>query len=130
MSRLLLALTLSSVLCAGCGPKGDGKTRHAVAGTVRLAAKPLDSGTILFNPTDPTAQGGTVQGAIKDGKYAVEVPPGTWRVTFAAGIPAGVNSSGPPVKAEGPVIPPRYRDGIAVEVAGPDPTKDFDLKAK
>ena len=129
LRRLVPALVFGLAL-AGCGPHNAGPERHEIAGEVKIEGKPLAVGTVVFNPTAPKTQGGPVQARIEAGRYAAKVPAGKWKATFAAGAPVGTGSSGPPVGTATATIPPRYKEGVEVEITGPDPAKDFDLKAK
>jgi hypothetical protein len=62
--RIVLCLPLLFLL-AGCGKVGN---HAAIHGTVTLDGKPLERGSILFEPTGET-KGAVTGGEIKDGRY-------------------------------------------------------------
>ena len=83
---------LALLLCVGCG-----NGRYPITGEVTFDGKPVEVGTIVFEPAD--GQGPTTGGKIKDGKYALAdnaAPlPGKKKVRISAArktgrrIPAG-----------------------------------------
>ena len=64
---------MAVVFCCGCG-----SNTNAVTGTVKLAGKPLEKGTISFQPAD--GDGPTAAEKIVNGQYAVRVRPGQYKV--------------------------------------------------
>ena len=79
---------------AGCGTSEGGVP---VSGTVTFRGQPFSNASIAFYP----ASGRPVMAAISDGEYAVELPPGDYKVTVSLGVnlPAGWK--------EGDPVPPR-----------------------
>ncbi|WDI42974.1 hypothetical protein [Bremerella sp. P1] len=80
---LMLVVSVSTLLLAGCGGTADPLNRQAVTGEVTLSNQPLDTGSISFDPQDRTT--GRPGGAtILDGKFALDrqrgLPPGTYTV--------------------------------------------------
>lgn len=67
-SRTLLALSLLSLLGAGCGGGSD-VPRADVEGTVTFQGTPIEEGFIQFIPVEGV-NGALVQLNIKDGKYS------------------------------------------------------------
>jgi hypothetical protein len=71
----------------GCGDPSGG--REAVSGEILFKGKPLDQGTIQFDPTE--GQGTPSGGMIQQGKYAVEkmkgLKPGKYKVLISSGDP-------------------------------------------
>src|SRR6185295_6699697 len=90
MIGMTLCLALVDI---GCGKQGI--ERAIVYGTVKFGGKPMQTGTILFVPTEGTK---TPPGAaqIIDGKYRVEarggVPVGTHKIEIEAYRPLPPNS--------------------------------------
>ncbi|MGE3820028.1 MAG: hypothetical protein AB7I30_11440, partial [Isosphaeraceae bacterium] len=66
--RLILTLSLTSLLAITCGCGDAGPTHVRVWGEVTYDGKPIEDGKITLTPTGET-QEGSVAGAIKDGKY-------------------------------------------------------------
>ena len=65
MPRLTLLLTCLAVFpLTGCG-----SSSATVSGTVTFAGKPLNSGFVLFQPSEGTVQSANIQ---PDGTYTVE----------------------------------------------------------
>jgi hypothetical protein len=74
MALVSLFATFASL---GCGGGPSGPKRYPISGTVKREGIPVDSGSIMFNPTD---KGVAAAALIKDGKY---------RFTAKDGVPAG-----------------------------------------
>lgn len=128
---------LTLLVCVGCG-----NGRYPIAGEVTFDGKPVESGTIVFEPAD--GQGPTTGGKIKDGKYALTdnaAPlPGKKKVRISAGRKTGrLIPAGPPAPPDMMVeeiiryIPKTYNQQttLACEVA-PNGSRqiDFDLKSR
>ena len=78
--RAVGCLVVSLLLVAGCGPKGP--LRYKVTGTVNLDGQPLETGQVLFIPSD--GQGPSDACRIVTGKFEGEVAPGPKRVEITA----------------------------------------------
>ena len=75
MRRVFLGvLVVVLVAAGGCGQKTSGPVRNDAAGLVTFAGKPVDSGTILFNPKNAEFGGGVA--AITNGRYNTSEPGG------------------------------------------------------
>lgn len=70
--RFLVALLVVSVI--GCGGPGQRRSTIGVRGKVTLDGKPIDGGTISFDPKD--GKGGSVSAQIAGGNYETRVEPG------------------------------------------------------
>jgi hypothetical protein len=120
---VLAAVALLAVL--GCGPTGAKKLD--VSGTASYDGEPIADGDITFMPDSPSvaAEGGK----IADGKYAVKVPEGKWKVVIRAGkiVPGKKDPAGGPFTAE--AIPKKYNDEttLTVEVASGKTEHNFNL---
>lgn len=66
-------LALSTLCLLGCGGAGL-PPMHPVSGTVTFAGKPVESGTIVFDPAD--GKGIAAMGTIENGQIKAEVPAG------------------------------------------------------
>ncbi len=122
-------------LVTGCG---DGRVR--VRGTVLYDGKPVEEGTIAFEPAD--GQGPSTGGPIADGKYDLtgnaRSTTGEKIVRIVASCKTGRKIPIPPPAHPGTAIderiqciPSQYNDKSTLRVpvtAGRDNTHDFDLK--
>jgi len=132
----LIGLTLGTVVVMklpGCS-RSDG--RLAVSGAVSIDGKPIESGSIRFQPAD--LQKATGSGSIvRDGKYSIPaehgLTPGKYQVSVQASEKTG-RLIPDPQKLKGPVeeyAEIRYQEAgkLEVTVDPKGPTKfDFPLK--
>lgn len=126
------AAAVVAIALAGCG-SGDGLDRRAISGSATLDGRPLDSGSILFDP-DSDRVGTAVGTLIRGGRFALaraEGPvPGRYiaRVYAASAVqappPPGVSGQVPRPMVE--LIPPAYnvRSTLRAEVTADGPN-DF-----
>jgi hypothetical protein len=143
-ARLVLAALPLLLAAAGCGAEGDQRPREPVSGTVTFEGKPLDNGTIEFQPSsaaEAVAAGGTVaQGRFAIPKDAGPVP-GKYRVAIydqANTATTGSAEGGGPVAATRKslaelrgAIPPRYNSAteLTADVKAGGPNRfSFELK--
>jgi hypothetical protein len=140
--RLVLA---ASAFIAGCGggDATDDLPRTAVSGKVTLDDKPLESGSISFDPEPGVKDPVSVGGVIVDGAYSIDKAtgptPGTYRVAIQASeasapIQPGVAPGATPkvVKAK-PKVPAKYNAKTELKkeiAAGASNSFDFDLKSR
>jgi hypothetical protein len=105
-------LICGSLAVAGCGGSTDELPRRPVTGTVTFDGKPLERGTIAFQPESglPTAAAVPVNG----GSYSVArqqgLVPGTYKVSVSSSAPttAAVDpATGTPPPPGKPTPPPR-----------------------
>lgn len=131
---------LAVAITSGCGadnPLG----RKAISGKITLDGKPLEQGTIAFQPL--VEKGGVSAGAvIAAGGYSIKaekgLTPGKYRVRINAseGGPAAATDQPPgPTPAQTPksLIPPKYntQSELVAEVTEAGPNQfDFDLVSK
>jgi hypothetical protein len=87
----------------GCGPRPA-----EVSGTVLIDGKPLAEGQIIFEATDARAT--PVAGSIKEGKYAVKVPPGAKKVKITASRPTKKPDPVMGAAARESMIAPEFND--------------------
>lgn len=135
--RLSFALSLASLAAAGCGGAGDGKTRVALEGEIKLNGKALPTGLVSFLPTDE--KGETAVAKIENGKYTIERANGpalgTYKVLINSRQPTGkkVRDTDNPaqlVNEEREVVPPQYNSNSTISIEIKESGKqDFDLKA-
>jgi hypothetical protein len=85
---------------AGCGQKGADTVK--VSGKVTIDGEPIPMGTISFFAADGKAP--TAGGAIKDGTYTAEVPPGEKNVVVLGNKQVGEEKVFPD-KADSPTRP-------------------------
>jgi hypothetical protein len=135
----LLAGVLLLGAWSGCGP-GNPLGRKAISGKVTLDDKPLEQGTISF---EPLAKKGVSAGAvISAGSYSIAaekgLPPGKYRVRINAsqgGEKAAGTAPPGPTTAAAPksLIPPKYntQSDLSAEVTEAGPNQfDFPLQSK
>jgi hypothetical protein len=136
---LCLASLVSIVAVVGCAQKPT-----VVSGSVSWDGNPVKEGSIHFSPKD--GKGQTAGGPITDGKYSVEVLPGSYVVKIywpkqaaaKAGSDAGPGSappgpgSAPPGAGSGErkeEIPDKYNEKstLTLDVSGATLQKDWPL---
>lgn len=102
--RVTFLLLVISTIGLGCGATSD---RAQISGKVLLDGKPLDQGSIQFEPAEGTSKL-NAGGVISDGAYQIPaaqgVPPGKYRVAITS-FPKDtrkaedvMNNPGPPPK--------------------------------
>jgi hypothetical protein len=140
---------LGVLLVPGCSDDGIGK-RYAVSGMVTYQGKPLEQGTITFEPEDP--KGRIATGSLSAGRYSLTTLkpddgalPGKYRVTITSTDVEAALANDPAAKAaEDPqkraaaaykaakhLIPPKYQlaetSKLTAEVQTHSNTFDFPL---
>ena len=121
-------LTVTGV--AGCGR--GGLPMADVHGEVKFDGQPIETGSIAFHPED--GLGPSTGGEIKNGQYAVRVPPGAKKIEISRfqasrhAKPTPENPVQEPIYME--LIPPIYniQTTLSEEVRMPDTQIDLDLK--
>ena len=125
----------------GCGGAAtDGLPRHAVSGSVTLDGKPLDSGSITFDPAggaaNSTSGGSLIQGGNYSIAQAMGLTPATYKVSIRSGgdapPPASEAPGAPKRKATKDPIPEKYNSKSILQVElkdGGTGRFDFDLKS-
>lgn len=124
-----LALSISLILLSGCGRGGPPK--YPVSGNVSVDGKPIETGDILFVPSDPKQ--GPTAGKIQAGKFRFEAVAGPHRVEIRALRPI---PGAAPMLGEYPqenYLPARYHAESKLEATvtpeGPN-NFDFELDAE
>jgi hypothetical protein len=121
MARML-GMALVAGALAGCGGgDDDGLGRRAVSGSVTLAGKPLERGTIQFLPDGGDAAKAIGGGApITDGSYAIAaaegLPPGNYLVSISApsgGATAGAEPGSAKLPRE--LVPAKYNTATTLK---------------
>ncbi len=129
--RSLAGLLVCALTFSGC----ESTNLCDVSGTVTVDGTPIEAGSITFLPADGKAQ--TAGGKIENGKYSVQVPIGTAKVSIsypkAAGAKKLYNTSDSPVGTmwkEG--LPARFNEKteLTFEVKAGKNVKDWELTAK
>jgi hypothetical protein len=117
---------------AGCG---GSDSMVKVTGVVNLDGKPIEKGAILFVPVQGNAP--TAGGQIKAGRYTVQVPPGTMKVSISAPKVVGKKKlyptpNSPEMEVTEEALPAKYneRTELKFEVTSGTNQKDFDLRSK
>jgi hypothetical protein len=134
---LLALLALFLLAAYGCGKPKVETTK--VSGKVTLDGAPLEKGTILFTAADNKAE--PASGDIKDGQYALEVPPGPKIVKINATKVVGTkkkyadkdSANSPDVDVTKSIIPEIYNDNSQLKVdinAGTKELPPFELKSR
>jgi hypothetical protein len=124
-----LILVLAMGLSVGCGDGGP-KT-YTVVGTVTYSGKPLETGTISFE--DATAGAANSATIGKGGKYSLELPKGSYKVTLLPATEERVSEDGTKVEAmvDEKMFPRKYRtastSGLSLEVSA-NSTLDVGMK--
>ncbi len=130
MRYRVLATAVAACLAAGCG---GGLV--SVTGTVTLDGKPVDEGSVSFQPADGNGPSGGAP--VKDGRFEVTpgLKPGEYKVSVRAGLKTGRKiPAGPPHPAGSLVdevisYPPPGKpvEPTTVEVKPDNPPLSFDL---
>jgi hypothetical protein len=140
---------LGVLLAVGCSDDGIGK-RYAVSGMVSYQGKPVEQGTITFEPED--SKGRIAAGSIAAGRYSLTTLrpgdgalPGKYRVTVTstdieaalANDPAAKAAEDPQKRAAAAyraakhLVPPKYQladtSKLTAEVKPQSNTSDFAL---
>jgi hypothetical protein len=129
--RRAAAVSLVTLLAAGCGETGTGSVR----GTITVAGKPLPRGSITFLPgagdRDP------VTAAVIDGVYDTgPMPTGPARITILHSTSAPAPAGGDRVPGQTPAdplrVPPKYHSpdtsGLSLPVKPGANTFDYDIR--
>ena len=120
---------LGAALAAGCAKKTD---RLQVTGAVTLDGQPVKAGTVRFTP--PAGAGAApADGFITDGRYAVLVRPGKYKVEISSTRPkVAQRPAGPGNDEDVETVPARYnlRTELTAEVSPASLVHDFGLKSK
>jgi hypothetical protein len=141
--RGILILVVAAGALSGCGG-GDDLPRHEVTGTVTLNDKPLESGSIQFQPEESSVPGAAVSGGalISGGQYQIKraegLTPGSYKVMIFSHGDTPVDESAPPGEAvargnrvPAELIPAQYNTATTLKVqvtADKANVLNFDLK--
>jgi len=87
----LMTAALGFAVTSGCT---GGRTVYPVTGAVSYKGQPVPKGTIAFAGEDETTF--IAGGDIVDGRYSVDVTPGTYRITIDTPEPARMPGPPPP----------------------------------
>lgn len=111
MKLLGTCFSLLLLISLGCN---NAELPAEVSGTVLLGSEPLAEGNIIFEALDNSKAPGA--GAIKDGKYTVQVLPGFKKVKIQASKP-------------GAKIDPVMKSAMPESILGPEFNEKTTLKA-
>lgn len=100
------AVAVAMCLTVGCSQSSQGTT---IRGTVTFSGKPLERGTLLFNPTDKTLSATRAE-IQQDGSYELVAAPGDYQiiVTAFSSDPPTVAPDHPDYVRPKSVIPTKY----------------------
>ena len=121
-------LLLAILVVAGCSG-GDG--RQAVTGTVTLDGQPLDSGSVNFQPADPSAASSS-GAAIRDGEFTIPrdkgLKPGAYKVSVRATKETGRMIEDPQMGQIAERVAVKFQEEGTLEVEVGDGKNHFDLE--
>jgi hypothetical protein len=135
MRQVARGAALAAALLAGCSSAGG---EVEVTGAVTLNDKPVGNANealIRFVPAD--GKGRPVDGFVDQGKYAVRVPPGAYKVEITWNRPTGKKIARPGVKGPGAEqdevvaeVPAKYNTAteLKADVSAGNARHDFPLK--
>ncbi|MEI6772968.1 MAG: hypothetical protein DWH95_10615 [Planctomycetota bacterium] len=112
MKLLGVGCSLLLLISLGCN---SAETPAEVSGTVLLGSEPLAEGNIIFEALDKSTAPGA--GIIKDGKYTIQVLPGSKKVKIQASKP-------------GTKIDPVMKSAMPESILGPEFNDKTTLKAE
>ena len=112
MKLLGVGFSLLVLISLGCN---SAETPAEVSGTVLLGSEPLAEGEIIFEAVDKSTAPGA--GIIKDGKYTIQVLPGSKKVKIQASKP-------------GTKIDPVMKSAMPESILGPEFNDKTTLKAE
>ncbi len=112
MKLLSIGCSLLFFVSLGCN---SAETPAEVSGTVLLGSEPLAEGNIIFEALDKSTAPGA--GIIKDGKYTIQVLPGSKKVKIQASKP-------------GTKIDPVMKSAMPESILGPEFNDKTTLKAE
>jgi hypothetical protein len=124
-------LTIAAII-SGCN---RGPAMTTVVGTVTVDGKPLEKGSIAFEPAD--GQGPTTGATIEGGRYTAQTLPGQKKVRITGFEIVGKRPAYPG-RPDSPmrdivkdVVPEKYNNNsdLTLTVESSDTTGDFDLKS-
>ena len=120
-------LLIVVVALAGCG--GSSRSSYQVAGTVTFDGEKVERGAIVFTPLDNTTHAGAAQ--IVNGDYAVELPPGTYRVEITANREHPTKRDRLDMSLIEQYIPANYNTDsqLSLEVVAVDQHQDWPLQS-
>ena len=133
--RIALLLSLLVCVCAGCDD-----TLFTVTGDVTFDGKPVQTGSIVFEPADGNSA--TAGGKIENGRYSISgkdgLSPGKKIVQIIATRKTGQREAGPPFPPGTMVdvieryIPEKYnyKSTLTCEVIAGENEHDFHLKSQ
>jgi hypothetical protein len=112
MKLLGVGCSLLLLVSLGCN---SAETPAEVSGTVLLGSEPLAEGNIIFEALDKSTAPGA--GIIKDGKYTIQVLPGSKKVKIQA-------------SKAGTKIDPVMKSAMSESILGPEFNDKTTLKAE
>lgn len=112
MKFLGVGCSLLLLISLGCN---SAETPSEVSGTVLLGSEPLAEGNIIFEALDKSTAPGA--GIIKDGKYTIQVLPGSKKVKIQASKP-------------GTKVDPVMKSAMPESILGPEFNDKTTLKAE
>jgi len=136
--RMVVPGLACALVGAGCG--GDPFERQPIVGNVKFGGKPVQFGTVRFEPAEKQPTGAS--GSIRDGKFKIErtagVGPGKYKVWVQAFDKSGELAPGAAPGSEGAppkdILPAKYLNEPAAEFTiakvGDDKPNEVNLDLK
>ncbi|MEI6687312.1 MAG: hypothetical protein WCN64_14315 [Planctomycetota bacterium] len=126
MKLLGVGFSLLLLISLGCN---SAETPAEVSGTVLLGSEPLAEGEIIFEALDNSKAPGA--GPIKDGRYTIQVLPGSKKVKIQASKPG--TKIDPVMKSAMPesILGPEFNDKTTLKAEiKPDKNDKIDFQVK
>lgn len=120
----VVLVVLGVVLLQGCGGSNT-ITTYPVTGSVTFAGKPIEDGSIVFDPAD--GKGTSAMGGIVNGQFTAEVPAGEKIIRISAvRTTEEKDQYGEPVTES--YVPDKYNiDSALKKTVKPDGENKFDF---
>jgi len=126
MKLLGVGCSLLLLISLGCN---SAETPAEVSGTVLLGSEPLAEGEIIFEAVDKSTAPGA--GIIKDGKYTIQVLPGSKKVKIKASRPAAKIDPVMKIAMKESILGPEFNDKTTLKAEikpGKNEKIDFQVK--
>jgi len=126
MKLLSIGCSLLFFVSLGCN---SAETPAEVSGTVLLGSEPLAEGEIIFEALDNSTAPGA--GPIKDGRYTIQVLPGSKKVRIQASRPAAKIDPVMKIAMKESILGPEFNEKTTLKAeikSGKNEKIDFQVK--
>lgn len=126
MKLLGFGFSLLLLISLGCN---SAETPAEVSGTVLLGSEPLAEGEIIFEAVDKSMAPGA--GPIKDGRYTIQVLPGSKKVKIQASRPAAKIDPVMKIAMKESILGPEFNERTTLKAEikpGKNDKVDFQVK--